>query len=279
MCVKCYDAQRLLATTICTPEKPRNRPREEAAWLVLTPEHETELQQAVRQSGQGKSGVSRSAPDHARALLEIHAKQRVAAQVSAELVAEAAAKGVVLQPRQLSFDAAAKATAVTQQISTRNLRAVQKRVADHGAAGLTPVKKERMSLNDPQHARYAQNGPPLAMQCAMLLHLKLAAQKNLYLSTRTMRDAVFAECGEKIPISTLYSWIRGLGYRYRLKKLSGLTPAFSKGLIRRYAIKYATALREQEEGKCIIVYMDETYIHQGYCSSYAWCDRTGTVPL
>jgi len=40
--------------------------------------------------------------------------------------------------------------------------------------------------------------------------------------------------------------------------------------IHEYLIKYADALKRQESGEVVIVYMDETYCHQNHSSNYTW---------
>ena len=46
--------------------------------------------------------------------------------------------------------------------------------------------------------------------------------------------------------------------------------SYRHALIRGYIYKYAKALKEQEDGTAIIVYMDESYIHAHHCSKSLW---------
>jgi hypothetical protein len=105
-----------------------------------------------------------------------------------------------------------------------------------------------------------------------IVHEKLmeAAANNTYQSVMTLRAEVFAVTGKEYAKSTMHHWIRKLGYEYGEKKLSGLTASYSAALIRRYIFDYAEALRLEATGEYVLVWMDESYIHTGYCVGYSW---------
>ena len=66
-------------------------------------------------------------------------------------------------------------------------------------------------------------------------------------------------------------------YKYGVKKLSGLSKVESQKRIRRHLIRYAAALKKEATGKYVIVFMDESYIHQGYCAKRTWyCAATSS---
>jgi len=80
---------------------------------------------------------------------------------------------------------------------------------------------------------------------------------------------IFVALEVDIPRSMLHLWLRQNQFRYGMKKLSGL-PKEESRRIRSYLIRYARARKEQEAGKVVIVFMDESYIHAGYCSKKTW---------
>ena len=70
--------------------------------------------------------------------------------------------------------------------------------------------------------------------------------------------------------STVCRWLHALGYQYGKKHFVNQTRSYRNALIRSYIYKYAAALKEQEDGSAIIVFMDESYIHAHHCSQFLW---------
>ena len=71
--------------------------------------------------------------------------------------------------------------------------------------------------------------------------------------------------------SSIQRWLHSLGYVYGKKHFINNNPrSYRNALIRRYIYNYAKALKEQEEGKAVIVYMDESYILSHHCSKFLW---------
>jgi hypothetical protein len=102
--------------------------------------------------------------------------------------------------------------------------------------------------------------------------VELAKVQNRYISLSTLQDVVFTDTGERIRMGKM-------GYVYGEKKLSGFHQKYTHALIRRYLLEYSELLREYERGNCILVWMDESYIHAGYCTRYSWyrLDEEGKV--
>ena len=77
----------------------------------------------------------------------------------------------------------------------------------------------------------------------------------------------------RIPRSSLsYMLRKNMGYVYAYTKKKG---ALMKGekrhaIIRRFVIEMHRALKAQEKGECIIVFTDETYIHQNHSPLMSW---------
>jgi transposase len=68
----------------------------------------------------------------------------------------------------------------------------------------------------------------------------------------------------------LVRWLHALGYVYDKKHFVNQARSYRNVLICRYIYKYAAALKEQEDGTAIIVYIDESYIHTHHCSQRLW---------
>jgi transposase len=76
--------------------------------------------------------------------------------------------------------------------------------------------------------------------------------------------------------STMHRWLHALGYQYGKKKFSNISVEYRHALIRKFIYQYAKALKEEEQGTAIIVYMDESYIHAHHCSKNMWYLLTST---
>ena len=99
---------------------------------------------------------------------------------------------------------------------------------------------------------------------------------NTYQSLSSLMATVLAETGQLVPKSTMHLWVHQLGYDHGEKKLSGLKKEYAVALIRRYIITYSQALAEERKG-AVLVWMDESYIHAGYCHAYSWYHSTSEV--
>ena len=71
----------------------------------------------------------------------------------------------------------------------------------------------------------------------------------------------------------MHSWLHTMDLEYGEKKLSGLEARYSRAVIRRYILDYAAALKQD----CTMVWMDESYIHAGYCSRFSWYHQSEDV--
>jgi hypothetical protein len=216
--------------------------------MPLSPQQQTLLRDAVKSDGSGKQGRTAAAKEHAVALRVLDAMRQVAPDRSVDVLVKAAAAATVMSPVKL--------------------RAVHRHFEK--TEELTPPKKPRMTRADPQHSLFLEGGPPLAVEQLLHKKLKESAERNTYQSVMTLRAEVFAATGEEIPKSTMHSWLRKLGYDFGEKKLSGLTASYSAALIRRYIFDYSSMLQLEASGEFVLVWMDESYIHTGYCSSYSW---------
>jgi transposase len=165
----------------------------------------------------------------------------------------------------LSFDAAIKATAHAELASPSTLRAAAKQFFTSG----TLVKPEDRRSH-PQHPFHLDSGPSSAAQ--ELIHRELNDVKlnNVFESCTTLCTEVKEQLGIVVSKSTMHRWLHTLGYQYGKKHFVNSDPTYRHALIRSYIYKYAKALKEQEQGTAIIVYMDESYIHAHHCSTKLW---------
>ena len=61
-----------------------------------------------------------------------------------------------------------------------------------------------------------------------------------------------------------------LDLEYGELKWSPLEASFANARIRSYLVALAAAMKEEEDGTAVIVYIDESYIHQGQRTKYSW---------
>jgi len=212
----------------------------------LSHEQFIKLRSVIKDSGTGVQGHSRSPVENARALLHIRSYQQ----------------------QGMSYDAAVKAAAAAELSSPSTLRAVSQQFAATGA--LTPPRSP-VDRSHPLHPFYlGESGPPLAAQLLIHHQLRQVTLENTYESCNTLRTALAAQLGIVVSRWAVRRWLHSMGYVYGKKHFVNSDPSYRWTLIRRYIYQYAAALKEQEDGTAIIVYMDESYIHAHHCSKHLW---------
>ena len=130
--------------------------------------------------------------------------------------------------------------------------------------------EQRLKPSDPQHPRFLESGPSLPVQKLLYTKITESQANNTFLSVRTLRLDIKADLGKNVPHSTLKSWMKPLGFVYDEKKLSGLSAEVAAGKNRKFIHDYAAAIAEEKAGEAVIVWMDESYIHQHYCTKFGW---------
>jgi hypothetical protein len=249
ICQHCYDVRN---GRVAMPATPVKRVPVRDTPLLQTPERLTHLKVTAHAQGLGKQGRSRSAQENALMLLHLHETTRIAAPDT--------------PPNQIIASVAR-----SQLTSPNTVRKAAELYRDRMQLTL-PVKpqSERIKPNDPRHANYLEKGPPLGVE-TLLYQLVAAAQStNTHESLRTLKNEIREQLSIEVSTSTLHYWMVGMGLKYGRKKLSGLTAEVAAGKIRKFLLEYATAVKEEKEGKCVIVWMDESYVHQHYCRKFAW---------
>ena len=235
LCQKCYDRQRKSVT----PTKRKSLS------YSLTEEEESILETRYKATGHGKQGKPRT---------------------EAELIV--AVRHVSNFSEKLGgMDKALKLVAEGTMMSTRTLRDAC--VLMKKEQTVISPKKPRLTRSDPHHMLFNTDGPSLAVEVFIHKHMERVREENLYSSLMTMVGAIWVEFGEKIPKSTLHSWIEKMGMEYGKKKLTNIKLSYTNALTRRFIMEYT---RYMKEGY-VFVWMDESYIHTGHCKKYGWYYR------
>jgi hypothetical protein len=179
--------------------------------------------------------------------------------------------GVLQQQLSFSLNQSVNIIAATELATPSTVRSAYSSFCSSGS--ITPPSTEQhCSRSNPLHPFYSgESGPSLAAE--ILIHRLLHDVKleNTFESCNTLRAALEKEVGVIVSKSTMHRWLHALGYQYGKKNfINNQTSSYRHALIRSYIYKYAKALDEQEMGKAIVVYMDESYIFQHHCSQKLW---------
>jgi hypothetical protein len=204
----------------------------------------------LREAGIGKQGRSRSPAANATALLQVHHIQQLGH----------------------SFNESVKATAATQLASPSRLREVYKQFSRTGS--LLPPHDRRA---DWRHPFFSESGP--TYEAELLIHRELHDVKinNVFESCSTLVTELKDQLDIIVSKSTVHRWLLALGYQYGKKKFTSQPAGYRNALIRSYIYRYAKALSEQEQGKAVIVYMDESYIFAHHCTDKLWYALSSTT--
>jgi transposase len=210
-----------------------------------------QLRCMLKDDGFGKQGRSRSATDNARALLHVG----------------------VYQQHGLSYDTAVKAAASAELTSPATLRDVTRQFVN---TGVLPVPSNaHRGRGSPSHPLHSSNtdeyGPSL--EAELLMHELIHAQKTegVSVTSTTLAAELRGRLGVSVDRSTVRRWLPALGYRWRHKRyVGGMKPQAKRVRIRQFIVEYAAALAEEEAGRAIVVYVDESYIHAHHASKKGW---------
>ena len=220
-------------------------------WSVFTQVQLAELRALAQSEGHGRPGRSRSVLDNALALRHVAAHQAAGQSFNKSINAVAAAD--IASPRIIRAAATAFLTSGSlQQPSTA-----------HRGRG------------NPSHPLHSPSEPSL--EAEQLIHRRLEAVKstNLYESSTTLRAALRFELNVDVSERTMLRWLHALGYSFGDKRFVGaIKPACRHARMRQFINEYAAALREQQDGRAIVVYMDESYVHDRHCSKTLWYSKS-----
>jgi transposase len=198
----------------------------------------------VKESGTGVQGHSRSPVENARAIRHVHEHRE---------------KG-------LSFDVAVKTVATAEQASPTTIRTTYNEFVSSGS--LIPHDDRRSHRAHP--FQRGETGPSLAAELLIHHRLMQVSDENIFESCTTLRAELAAEMDIVVSRSTIHRWLHALGYIYGKKRFSNQPRAYRNALIRGFIFKYARALREEEDGTAVLVFMDESYVHAHHCATKLW---------
>lgn len=122
---------------------------------------------------------------------------------------------------------------------------------------------------------FGQGGPSLEVHGVLHEKVRDAQTNNRYTSLASLCADVFAATSEVISRSTMHTWMHSLGFEHGEKKLSGLQAKYAHARVRRYLLDYSVLLDRERRGEIVLVWMDESYIHAGYCSRFGWYVKGG----
>jgi len=218
----------------------------------LTPEQLLALRTAVKESGTGVQGHTRSPVENARALLHIHNYQQ----------------------QGMSFDTAVKNAAAAELASPSTLRDATTHFLNTGALPSPPSTAMRGKGNSmhPLHSSQTDEYGP-SYEAELLMHELVHAQQTeaVAITSTTIAAELRTRLDVSVHRSTVRRWLRALGYRWRHKRyVGGMKPQAKNIRIRQYIAEYAAALAEEEAGRAIIVYVDESYIHSHHANKKGW---------
>lgn len=206
----------------------------------------------LKEDGIGKQGHSRSPTDNARALLHV----------------------AVHQQHGLSFDAAIKATALAELTSPSTLRAAANQIFNHSTL-LQPDTSLRGSGN-PEHPLHSPAEPSLAVERAIHRCWHEASKEVRHVAIKHIQQLLLEQENVHVSEWTLRRWLHELGYAWDDRTFIGaLTPQYRDTRIRSFIWEYATALRKQQAGTHVIIYLDESYIKQFHQMKKGWHPTAG----
>jgi hypothetical protein len=86
-----------------------------------------------------------------------------------------------------------------------------------------------------------------------------------------VQSCILQEHQLHIPARTLRSVMSSMGYRYGRGNVIGkMNDAWYVARIRTFLIQYSKAVVEQLQGRCVIVYTDESYVNTNHARKFTW---------
>jgi hypothetical protein len=86
-----------------------------------------------------------------------------------------------------------------------------------------------------------------------------------------VQSCILQEHQLHIPARTLRSVMSSMGYRYGRGNVIGkMNDAWYVARIRTFLIQYSQAVVEQLQGRCVIVYTDESYVNTNHARKFTW---------
>lgn len=134
---------------------------------------------------------------------------------------------------------------------------------------------ENRGRGNVKHPLHQADSPSLEVE--IFIHDKLHQVKlhNQHQSASTLTAALREQFNIEISKKKMLRWLHELGYSYGNKRfMGGLKPAQRFARLRSFIYQYASALREEQQQKSVIVYTDESYILTRHCAKQLWFSET-----
>jgi hypothetical protein len=213
----------------------------------------TQLREELKQQGIGLQGKSRSETDLTRAVLSV---------------------GTVLQKTTLSLNQSINMVSDIELAATHTIRNAYTLFADTGTLP-TPPSTEHRGRGNPEHPLNTINtdqyGPSL--EAEVLIHELVHSQKEdgVSITSTVIKNELRINLDVDVSLRTVQRWMHQLGYVWKRKRyVGGMKPQARNVRIRQYVLEYAAALKEEQTGGAVIVYMDESYIHHHHATKFGW---------
>ena len=233
------EALGLLAAAAAAAPDASTPCRTQSAPLLLSPEQRTTTRRVLKSASIGAQGRSWSEAQRASLVRAVDIFQ-VEAGLSANKAVQAVAAFAIASPSRVRH--------VTQKFLQ--------------TGDLTPTaKKPKLTRSDPRHPLYLSTGPSLAVQRVLFQEVKASTDNKTHVTLDRLRRKIQEGTEAAVPRSTLHSWMGPLGLKYGERKFSGLDAAYADARIRQFLIEYARAVKEEEAGTAILVWMDESFIY------------------
>ena len=110
------------------------------------------------------------------------------------------------------------------------------------------------------------------------LSLLIAQQKAKHCSARILCNQLRTEHNIDVSRWTVRRWLGKLGYRWRKSRSIGpQTEAIRAKRIRAFLKEYAAALKKEEAGEVVLVYIDESFVHTNHYWRWGWFSVSNEV--
>jgi len=122
----------------------------------------------------------------------------------------------------------------------------------------------------PHNLMEYDGGPSL--EAELLIHsIAKRVREGHNTTSQQIAGSLSKELGIKVSHRTVQRWLNALGYSWQRKRLlGGMKPEHRDARWRQYVLDYAEALADEDAGTHVIVYVDESFVHQHHTRKWGW---------